>query len=95
MITQHNPLHPGEFIKQIYLEPLRVGNNQLAKELKVTPATVSRLINGHCDVSATMALKLSVVLGRTAESWLQMQSDYTLWKERQNFNTSEYQSIAA
>ena len=69
VLQQHNPMHPGAFIKRVYLQPNNIGSNELARTLKVSPGLVSRLINGKTDVSPAMALKLSVVLGRSPESW--------------------------
>jgi addiction module HigA family antidote len=87
---QHQPLHPGAFIRRVYLQPSGVGSNQLARQLKVSPGLVSRLLNGKTDVSPLMALKLSKVVGRSPESWLQMQNNYDLWLARQSIDLSEY-----
>jgi addiction module HigA family antidote len=68
----------GEFIKRVYLRPCHIGSNELARNLKVSDGLVSRLINRKTDVSPAMALKLSKVLGRSPESWLQMQDNFNL-----------------
>jgi addiction module HigA family antidote len=49
---------------------------------------------GKTDVSPTMALKLSKVLGRTPESWLFMQDNYDLWQARQNVDLQDFETIA-
>lgn len=90
---QHQPLHPGAFIRRAYLQPSGVGSNQLARQLKVSPGLVSRLLNGKTDVSPLMALKLSKVVGRSPESWLQMQDNYDLWLARQSIDLSEYNAL--
>ena len=90
---QHQPLHPGTFIRRVYLQPSGVGSNQLARQLKVSPGLVSRLLNGKTDVSPLMALKLSKVVGRSPESWLQMQDNYDLWLARQSIDLSEYNAL--
>jgi addiction module HigA family antidote len=78
----HNPPHPGEFISQVYLEPNRISARELAAALGVAPSTLSRVLNGSSSVSPTMALRLSKALGRSAESWLAMQSNHDLWHAR-------------
>ena len=93
IIQQHNPMHPGEFIKRVYLDPLNVGSNELARKLQVSPGLVSRLINGQTDLSPAMALKLSKVLGRSPESWLLMQDNFDLWQARQEVDLSQYETI--
>ena len=93
VIQQHNPMHPGEFIKRVYLIPNNIGSNELARNLKVSPGLISRLINGKTNVSSAMALKLSVVLGRSPESWLLMQDNYDLWKARKEIDLNNYNTI--
>lgn len=92
-IQQHNPMHPGAFIKRVYLDPFNIESNELARKLQVTPGLISRLINGKTDVSPAMALKLSVVLGRSPESWLLMQDNYDLWKARKEIDLNNYAAI--
>ena len=78
-MAMHNPLHPGEFIKEIYVQPFALSARQVAANLRVSPSTFNRLLNGESNVSPEMALRLSKVLGRSPESWLGMQDQYDLW----------------
>ena len=92
-MQQHNPMHPGVFIKRVYLQPNNIGSNELALKLKVSPGLISRLLNEKTSVSPAMALKLSVVLGRSPESWLVMQDNYDLQKARKEVNLNNYNAI--
>jgi len=94
IIPQHKPMHPGGFLKRVYMDPFGIGSNKLALKLQVSPGLVSRLINEKTDVSPKMALKLSKVLGRSPESWLLMQDNFDLWKARQEIDLSNYEAIA-
>ncbi len=85
-MAMHNPPHPGEFIREIYLEPFGISSRQLASRLGVSPSTLSRLIKGVSGISPEMSLRLSKVLGRTPESWLAMQDMYDLWVARNTVN---------
>jgi len=76
----HNPPHPGEFIREVYLKPLGVSYRMVASKLKVSPSIFNRLIKGQSNISSEMALRLSKTLGRSPESWLIMQSNYNLWQ---------------
>ncbi|MFT5089728.1 MAG: addiction module HigA family antidote [Candidatus Latescibacterota bacterium] len=78
-MAMHNPPHPGEFIKEIYVQPFALSARQVATNLKVSPSTFNRLLNSESNVSPEMALRLSKVLGRSPESWLAMQDQYDLW----------------
>lgn len=82
-MNMHNPPHPGEFITEVYLEVYRLSGRELAAQLGVAPSTVNRVLRGTMRVSPEMALRLSKVLGRSAESWLAMQDAHDLWNARQ------------
>jgi antitoxin HigA-1 len=88
-----NPPHPGEFIREVYLEPLGVSFRVVADKLKVSPSTFHRLIKGQSNISSEMALRLSKTLGRTPESWLAMQDNYNLWQAKQRVNLDEVEKL--
>nr|WP_027710071.1 HigA family addiction module antitoxin [Zooshikella ganghwensis] len=79
----HNPPHPGEIIKESYLDELNISINSLAKQLGVNPSTLSRLIDGKSSISPEMAIRLSKVLNGSAEFWLNLQQSYSLWQASQ------------
>lgn len=81
-MNMHNPPHPGEFITGVYLEPNDISGRELAEKLDVSPSTLNRVLKGNSGVSPEMALRLSKTLGRSPESWLQMQQNYDLWLAR-------------
>ena len=79
-MLQRNPPHPGSFIQRNYIEPLELVAGDVADALGVNRGTFSRLLNEKADLSPEMALRLSKVLGRSAESWLQLQVNHSLAK---------------
>lgn len=89
----HNPPHPGEMIREVFMEPAQVSLRRLADLLGVTPSTLQRLLAGHNRVSPEMAIRLSFVLGRTAESWMAMQNSYDLWQARDSVNLSKLKQL--
>ncbi len=92
-MAMHNPPHPGEFIKEVYLVPHGISSRKVAAMLKVSPSTFNRLLKGESNVSPEMALKLSKTLGRTPESWLAMQDAYDLWHARQRVDLREVEKL--
>lgn len=78
MLPMKNPPHPGEIIRDLYLEPLGLTVTKAAAGLGVTRKTFSLLVNGHAGISPEMAARLSKALGRTPEAWLQLQMQYDL-----------------
>lgn len=84
-----DPPHPGEFIAEVYLEPFSVSGRDLARRLGVAASTLSRVLSGSSRVSPEMALRLSKVLGRSAESWLAMQDAHDLWVARRSIDLDD------
>jgi len=93
-MAMYNPPHPGEFIKEVYLEPLSVSPRSVALKLKVSPSTFSRIIKKQSSISPEMALRLSKCLGRSPESWLRMQDSFDLWQAKQSLDLSEIEPLA-
>ena len=73
-----NPPHPGEIIRDLYIEPLELTVTQTAAGLGVSRKTLSLLLNGHAGISPEMAVRLSKAFGRSPEGWLQLQMQYDL-----------------
>lgn len=74
------PVHPGEVLKEEYLEPLSLSSAALARALGVSTPTVNDIVLQRRGVSADMAWRLSVCLGTTPEFWLNLQTTYDLRK---------------
>ncbi|HUO05276.1 MAG TPA: HigA family addiction module antitoxin [Candidatus Binataceae bacterium] len=79
-MTMHNPAHPGEIIRELCLEPLGLSVTEAARGLGVTRKALSELLNGRAGVSPAMALRLAKAFGTSAESWMNMQQQYDLWR---------------
>jgi addiction module HigA family antidote len=89
----HNPPHPGEFIREVYIDPFDISVRKVAENLRVSASTLTRLLNGESNVSPEMALRLSKALGRSPESWLLMQDQYDLWHARKRVNLKEVRKL--
>ena len=89
----HNPPHPGEFIRETYIEPFDISIRSLAENLGVAASTLARVVAERSAVSPEMALRLSKALGRTPESWLAMQDNYDLWPAKKSANLSTVHKI--
>ncbi|HAG0017977.1 TPA: HigA family addiction module antidote protein [Salmonella enterica] len=76
-MRMHNPSHPGEIIAEI-LEDQGVSLRQFAVAMNIAPSTASRILSGKVSITPEMAVKLAIVLGGDAESWLNLQNNYSL-----------------
>lgn len=92
-MQMYNPPHPGEIIREFYLEPLGVTVTDAAKSLGVSRNAFSELLNGRTGVSPEMAYRLSKAFGRTPESWLNLQTMYDLAKVRERAERLEVKVI--
>ena len=74
------PVHPGEILKEEFLDPLGITPTALARALSVSPPTVNDIVRERRNVSADVALRLAAALGTTAQFWLNLQASYDLRK---------------
>ncbi len=82
-MKMHNPPHPGEIIKGLWLDPMGVSITKAAKAMGVSRKTLSKIINKQGRVTPEMAIRLSLALGSSPESWLGHQTAYDLWQAEQ------------
>lgn len=92
-MAMHNPPHPGEFIRETYIEPFGISIRSLAENLGVAASTLARVVAERSAVSPEMALRLSKAVGRSPESWLAMQDSYDLWQAKKFANLSNVHKI--
>ena len=79
-MLMHNPPHPGEILRALCLEPLGLSVTEAAAALGVSRKTLSSVLNGRSRISPEMAVRLSMAFKTSAESWLNQQVQYDLWK---------------
>jgi len=60
------------------VEPLNLSITEAAAALGVTRTTLFELVNGKRGISPEMAVRLSMVFGGSAQSWLMQQAQYDL-----------------
>src|SRR5450631_2765269 len=73
------PFTPGEIIREEFLTPLGMTQQQLADALHVDRPMVNALLNGKRSVTARTALLLERALGMSAAFWLGLQQDVDMW----------------
>lgn len=72
------PVHPGEILRQDYLEPLGLSANQLALQMRVTPNRITAILRGERTITAETALRLARAVGTSPDFWLNLQTEYDL-----------------
>ena len=84
-----DPAHPGEILKEMYLEPLALDVTGFAKTLKISRKQLSLILNERAGVSPLMSLKLSKVFNTSPEFFLRLQQQYDLARARKEFDKIE------
>ncbi len=84
-----NPSHPGEVLKELYLDPLDMSAIALAKHLNVPRTRIERLLKGDTSLTADTAMRLATFFGNTPEFWLNLQRGYDLAKARKSVDISD------
>lgn len=87
------PIHPGEIIKEEYLEPLGMSVNALAVGLRVPASRINDVVRQKRGVSIDTALRLSIYFNTTAQFWMNLQISYDLKIARQNIAKIENEII--
>ena len=67
------PTTPGEILREEFLGPLAMTQQQLADHIGCDVKVINRIVNGRTSVTAEMALKLGATFRTTAEFWLNAQ----------------------
>jgi antitoxin HigA-1 len=83
------PAHPGNILKDLFMEPLGLSQTDCAQNLGVTRKTLSMLLNEHQGISAEMALRLAKAFNTTPDVWMNLQRNYDLWHAEKNVNLSK------
>jgi addiction module HigA family antidote len=94
-MLMHNPPHPGEVLRELCLEPLGLTVTAAADALGVSRKTLSAILNGRAGISPEMAVRLSIAFGASAESWLNQQTQFDLWRAELNRKNLKVRKLSA
>lgn len=72
------PIHPGEQLREEFLQPLGLTAYRLAKDIGVPVTRIQAILAERRGISGDTALRLGRYFGTSAEFWLNMQRDFEL-----------------
>ena len=75
-----NPFHPGEILREEFLEPAGMTQAALAEQLGWTRTRLNELVRGKRGITAEAALDLAEALGTSPKLWMNLQATYDLDK---------------
>ena len=76
------PIHPGEILREEFLDPMGISQYRLAKDISVDPRRINAIIQGKRAITADTALRLARFFGTSERFWLNLQAQYDLEVER-------------
>ena len=71
-------IHTGEVLLEVFLKPMAISQNALARALEVPPRRVNEIVLGKRSITADTALRLATFFGTSEGFWLGLQADYDL-----------------
>jgi antitoxin HigA-1 len=72
------PVHPGEVLREDFLDPMNLSARVVARACGVPRTRIERLVREETPVTADTALRLAKYFGTTAAFWMGMQTQYDL-----------------
>jgi addiction module HigA family antidote len=72
------PIHPGEILKEEFLEPMGISQYRLAKDISVPPRRINEIVHGKRAITADTALRLGRFFTMSPQFWLNLQTRYDL-----------------
>jgi len=73
-----SPIHPGEILKEEFLEAMGMNQQQLAEGINVSVEYINHVIQGKQEITADMALRLGRYFSMSPKFWLNLQGHYDL-----------------
>ena len=72
------PIHPGEILREEFLEPMGISQYRLAKDISVPPRRINEIVHGKRSVTADTALRLGRFFSMSPQFWINLQTRYDL-----------------
>ncbi len=88
-----NPPHPGETLKELYMQDYKLSIARLALMLGISRKHLSNIVNAKVAISTDVALRLAKCFNTSAEIWLREQLVYDLYQAKKSTNLDDVQTI--
>ena len=72
------PLHPGEVLREEFMEPLGLSAYAVARACRIPRTRIERIAREETGVTADTALRLGKFFGTTPEFWLNLQCRFEI-----------------
>jgi addiction module HigA family antidote len=79
-------VHPGEILREEFLEPMGISAYRLAMELHVSPPTVNDIVRERRGITPEMAARLAKYFGTSEQFWLNLQDAFAVHQVRRKYS---------
>ena len=76
--TNRIPTHPGEILKEEFLEPMNITQVFLANHLNIPVQRINEIIRGKRSITPETSWLLSQAFNTTPQFWMNLQTNYDL-----------------
>jgi len=90
--TDREPTHPGEMLREEFLDPMSLTQRALATAIQVPYQRVNEIVRGKRGVTPSTALRLAKYFGTSAGFWMNLQLRWDLYHAQQ-FEREAIQAI--
>ena len=77
-MNKMRPIHPGEVLREEFLEPLDLSAHAVAVALRVPAPRINDIVRERRSVTPDTALRLARYLKTTPQFWMNLQASYDL-----------------
>jgi antitoxin HigA-1 len=78
MVRKLKPVHPGEMLREEFLNPYHLSMNKVAMDLRVPVTRIADILAERRGITPDTALRLARYFKTTPEFWMNMQMKYEL-----------------
>ena len=79
-------IHPGEILKEEFLEPFGITAYRLAKETNIPLTRIMEILKKKRKITIDTALRLSAFFGNSVDFWVGIQSEYEIREEKEKLS---------
>ncbi|MCW2275901.1 addiction module HigA family antidote [Rhodoblastus acidophilus] len=82
------PMHPGEMLREEFLQPLGLSAGRVAKACGVPRTRIERIVREELGISGDTAVRLAKFFGTTPEFWMNLQARYEVMRAQRDSATA-------
>jgi len=78
-------VHPGEILREEFLEPMNISAYRLSVELRVSPPTINGIVREKRGITPEMAARLAKYFGTSEQFWLNLQDAFAVHQVKEKY----------